>query len=237
MDIQAYITAPVPRWLAMSAIVFTAIGTTASTYFIMKKRYDDLFDLAVANEVENTEKFLSSISTKQYASPMDAAQSIIMTEVTEIIEEEEYVTDDENGDRIEIVENVWTDALDYEIDEDAEEAKRKRGKPFIIKHDEFFHSDNQMVTLTWFEGDEVLADEKDEHIPDIERVIGEDNLLRFGYGSGDPNILYIRNEKMEIDFEIVKNDGKYTEQVLGFIQHNVGGDRKRVLRMRDYDDD
>lgn len=241
MDIQAYLTAPIPRWIGLVAVVATAVAGVGATAFTMNRRFDRLFSEKVEEEVARTNVFLNTIGSKEYGTPQEAVLDLGISKIQEPSVEKlretlvdlQYDTDDETGDKVEVAKNVFTDAKDYEFDMEAELKKRTPEKPYILEHNEFFESENQMVTLTWFEGDEVLSDEHDEHVPDIDRVIGEDNLLRFGYGSGDPNILYVRNEKMEIDFEVVKNEGKYTEQILGFVQHE---DRPGPRKFRTYDD-
>lgn len=233
MDVLGYLNQPVPRWWSMVAFIATAIGASTTTYVVMRKKFDEVLDERVRTEVAGTEKFLSSISQKKYTTPMEALENIEdIGDAEEIIEAEKYTTGDDTGDRVEVAKNVWTNARNYEYDP-ADIEKRTPDKPYIITETEFFETENQTLTITWYVGDEVLADEKDEHIPDIDRVVGEDNLLRFGYGSGDPNILYVRNEKFEVDYEVVKNEGKFTEQVYGFIQHE---DRQGPRKFRVYDD-
>jgi hypothetical protein len=46
-------------------------------------------------------------------------------------------------------------------------------------------------------------------------LVGDDNL-RFGYGSNDSNMVYVRNPRIEMDMEIVRSQGTYTKEVLGF---------------------
>lgn len=236
MDVKGYLLAPVPRWLTIGAIVSTGAASVGVTYFTMRKRYNQMVDDRVRKEVAGTEKFLSSLSEKKYSTPMEALNALeedpTLEGVEIVLRAENYVGDE----AVHVKANIFDDIPerdDDDFDFEREVPKRSPDKPYIITFDEFYESDNQTITLTWFEGDEVLADEKDEHIPTIDKTVGEDNLLRFGYGSRDPNILYIRNEKMETDFEVVKNEGKYTEQVLGFIQHE---DKVRPRKFRTYDE-
>lgn len=253
MDVRGYLTAPIPRWLGLAAVVTSAVVSTAGTYVVMRRKYVSTLDEMVRTEVENTERFLVSLAEPKTKTPQEMAMdlgveiedNVNIEKFRENLKNLKYETEDESGDKIEVAQNVWTDMKDYTWDAAAEEALRSPDNPYILEHDEFYESENQMVQLTWYEGDEVLADEQGKFINDVDNVVGEDNLLRFGHGSRDPNILYIRNEKMEVDFEVVKNEGKFTEQVYGFVKHSDdedryyerGGNRRRVLRMREYDDD
>lgn len=101
-------------------------------------------------------------------------------------------------------------------DQEREEASRVAEHPYIISHDEhlenaFEHGQN---TLTYYAGDQILVDERQQPIEDVEAVVGIENL-RFGHGSRDASIVYIRNERIELDLEVVRDSGTYVEEVLG----------------------
>lgn len=93
--------------------------------------------------------------------------------------------------------------------------------PYIISKEEFYQNepDHEQRKFTYWEADEVLVDDREEFNPidDIERVAGEDNLLRFGYFSGDDHVLYIRNENLDppMDLHITRSTGKYADEVMG----------------------
>jgi len=133
--------------------------------------------------------------------------------------------------------NIFVDGrplVSDDWDAEAEEASRNRAFPYIISQEEFFENtfEHSQNTLTYYEGDEVLADEKDEMIHDPDMIIGEGNI-RFGYGSREANNVYIRNEKMEADFEVVRSTGKYAEEVLGIRHSDERATRLRKARWGD----
>lgn len=121
---------------------------------------------------------------------------------------------------------------DYDLDDEYE--KRDLGEPWILEKENFFENANEykQVQLTYFEGDDVLCDEADAPIRDYERVIGADNL-KFGRGSQDKKVVYIRNDKLKADFEVVKNERKYTQEVLGFEDPE---ENPRIRRFRSTDE-
>jgi len=91
-------------------------------------------------------------------------------------------------------------------------------KPYIIHHDEYFENETEYEqgSLTYYEGDDTLVDEKDMPVGDDTNVVGDDALTAFGHGSKDKNVVYVRNESLEMDFEIVRSNGKFSVEVLGF---------------------
>ena len=134
---------------------------------------------------------------------------------------------------------------DEDFDYEAELARRNGDRPYIITHDEFYENetDYEQMHITYFAGDDVLVDERDQVIPDEDAAVGDDNLTRFGHGSKDAHIVYVRNEKLETDFEITRSFGKYAEEVLGFdvddgkgLKHSAGHGGVRKFRTHHQED-
>lgn len=124
---------------------------------------------------------------------------------------------------------------DQDFNYDEEMAKRTDEAPYVISHDEYFEGEKEYAqqTLTYFNGDGVLADEGDAVVDAIESTVGHDNLARFGHGSRDENIVYIRNDRMLIDMEVHRSSGSFSEEVLGVTQNSLEHSHKpRVRKMR-----
>lgn len=137
---------------------------------------------------------------------------------------------------VEVHKNVFVDAATVDEDEDDFDYEERIGKiKYIIHHDEYMNNESgyEQTTLTYFVEDDVLVDDQDEPIPNADEIVDETNLDRFGYGSKDNRIVYIRNDKLRLEFEVVRDENKYTEKVLGFIEHS---DRPHMRRYRgDYE--
>ena len=99
----------------------------------------------------------------------------------------------------------------------AELMSRTEEAPYVLSQDEFMknESDWVQVTLTYYEGDQVLADDQDKRVEDPDDVIGLYNLARFGHWSNDDNVVYIHNDVRETEFEVILNHGKYSQIVQG----------------------
>lgn len=124
-------------------------------------------------------------------------------------------------------------AMDF--DYEYEVTQRSPDKPYVITQEEFMTNETsfQQTTVTYYEGDDVLADENEQMINEIDRTVGKDNLYRFGAGSGDGKIVYVRNDKLELEIEIIEHTGKFSEEVLGFIQHS---EKPRIRKFRGDDE-
>jgi hypothetical protein len=100
---------------------------------------------------------------------------------------------------------------------DDEEDKRDKTKPYLISVVEWSDTDEhyEQVCYTYYAEDDTLCDDADNIVDGIDNLIGEDHLQRFGDKSGDPHTVFVRNEKLRMDFEIVRTPGSYKTMVLG----------------------
>lgn len=93
--------------------------------------------------------------------------------------------------------------------------------PYIISVKEFSeemdHFDKS--TIYFYEDDKVLADENEEPIENVTSIVGNDALFNFGKDSGDPEIVYVRNMKLSIDYEVIRLSKGYGETV-GMVYDN-----------------
>lgn len=94
-------------------------------------------------------------------------------------------------------------------------SQRSREAPYVIHVDEFSNDemDFRQETLTYYAGDDIMADSADTPIYDYQGLMG---TLKFGHGSGDKNVVYIRNEAIRMEWEILRESGSFEQEVLGF---------------------
>lgn len=132
--------------------------------------------------------------------------------------------------------------VDDTFDIEVEKELRTNTRPYIITHDEYFAAEKDYDTqsLTYYETDDTLCDEHDRPMDEINGTVGDDHLARFGSGSKDKNIVYVRNERLETDYEIVRSPGSYLEEVLDLkpeessaLKHSDNRDRRQAFRRGD----
>ncbi len=129
---------------------------------------------------------------------------------------------------------------DKEVDEVArvEPAKLKQRRPYAISRQDFFHSedDYDQVQWTYFvgggPGNEVMIDSQDKPVTTINQMVGVANLSKFGELSGDPKVLYVRNDMLSLDFEIVLHTGTPEDVFEGYSE----GRRRKPNRRQDADE-
>lgn len=80
--------------------------------------------------------------------------------------------------------------------------------PYVVTPAEFESTNFEQRWLTYYAGDNVLADENDEKV-DISSTIGESALKRFGEYESD--IVYVKNDIKETVYEVSRNPKAFKE--------------------------
>jgi hypothetical protein len=177
------------------------------------------------------------VKERGYAShETDVKPPMAVQPPAEVVEEVQTEENDESETR-----NIFQEVppVDHEWDYQEEKRRRSPDIPYVIHYDERNEMDYQAETLTYYEKDDVLCNERDEIIdPDFERdrLVGEANLERFGHGSNDPVIVYIRNDKLELVYEVVKSPHSFAEEVHGLKHYDPSQGNLERMRARERDD-
>lgn len=210
------------NWKTVAAAIGIAsfVAGSATGFFTAKRLLEKKYEELLKQEIEYTKKFYARQAKKDgFESPIEAAKALLPEEAADALLKYQtaVVTDyhaiSKGGEQI--VRNIFAETSSVDLEKEI--AARTEEAPYIISVREYSENelDHQQATLTYYAGDQVLADEKDENIPNTDETVGDNNLPRFGHRSEDPNTLFVRNEALEMDFEIVLKQGKYKEIVLG----------------------
>lgn len=176
----------------------------------------------------------------EYSSPIAIAENY-----DEVLEGLEYLshkstTDEASSDDESEYEEEDTETEEVEVESETEEVEdiqvgnvfeRNQNEPYVISTLDFMNGEDSFdkITITYFEEDDTLCDEREEVIPNVEATVGTEALTKFGHLSDDSKIVYVRNERIKTDFEIALDTRSYTEVVLGFKEE------KEVRKMREDD--
>lgn len=102
-------------------------------------------------------------------------------------------------------------SIDNDVEEEESEQEEEDmvdvDKPYVIAPEESGNGYN-IVSLTYY-ADKVLADENDELIEDVEELVGFESLTHFGEYEDDS--VYVRNDRLGIDYEILLDQRTYAE--------------------------
>ena len=219
----------VPRNIAVPVVIgVIALGVGVGVGYVLgkirnKRPYfegpaDGDRDTRIASESERSGKGDTGESSVEVEDPQPELPFDPAFERTIVVEETES--------EITIVDLAHGERYDYRgVDEwiQSEEAKnRTPHRPYVIHVNEFSsnESDYPHETLTYYVGDDVLCDKDDKPIYNRDSLVG---LLLFGHGSEDSDIVYVRNEKIECEYEILRQPGHFGQDILGLeeeIQHS-----------------
>jgi len=209
---------------AASALVLGAVGG----YFVARKHLEKQYEARLAAEIEATQAFIAAVHKTEHPTPeqavaaagrepvegeeetrlvVDAARALVGYQGRGLLDRSKNVFQNEHGD-------------DGVVPE-AEVRARTEEAPYLISKDEFMENETEyrQATLTYFAGDKTLVDDREEPIVPIttvDEMVGINNLGRFGHFSGDPRVVYVRNDALDLEFEILLHDAKYAEEVAGF---------------------
>jgi len=97
----------------------------------------------------------------------------------------------------------------------------------IISHNEWVNLTNRdQFEIMYYGGDNAYTLE-DELIASPSDLIGPREGLHFGELSEDPDVVYIRNNDLEADYEVIRVHGKYSTLVLGLSEEEAEQKPKR----------
>lgn len=247
---------------AITGVLGLAVGS-AATYLITNKRIELKYAILLDEEVDAVKQYYrllrkddgavsfagdddgdedSETPSEQYTpSDEDLAKN------SEIVEMQGYSTS--SDDNPVVRKNVFDkkDEGEEETEEEifpekyAQLPDRDPDAPYIIGVDEWVTgiqngSQYEKEQLTYFEGDDTLVNSDGNIVNDVATFVGIKNLNYFGMGSDNDDIVYIRNEALEKDFEVFKEDVEYTVKVLGlpssYTSHST---TSKIRKMRDDD--
>lgn len=178
-------------------VIGLAIGVVSSALYFRGKTQEEI------NEVRSF--YLSKVGENE------------ATENTEAETVEEKVFREFNATKPEIRDYINTlrerKYVDYsktaEPDDSSAKVPDVIADPYVISIDDFGQEEGyDTITLTAY-SDGTIANYADDELEDPESTIGEDILSKFG----DEDVVYIRNDRLKADFEVVRDNRTYVEVV------------------------
>ena len=83
-------------------------------------------------------------------------------------------------------------------------------KPYVISPNDFGEMDDyECISLTYYEADDILADDADEIIEDVDNTVGSDALDCFGEYEDDS--VFVRDDVKKRDYEILLDRRSYSD--------------------------
>jgi len=105
--------------------------------------------------------------------------------------------------------------------------------PFVIPVQAFMDNEElfEQFVLTYYVGDNTLIyEDSDRVVEDVDQTVGFNNLHNFGVESGNDDTVYVRNPKKETEYEILRDEGKYSEDIQGVDTWDDSPEPKKPIR-------
>lgn len=117
---------------------------------------------------------------------------------------------DEDDSETESLEDIIDESCYKTESTDKEEKKEMNNsdRPYVITPEEFGDSDYAIISLTYYT-DGTVTNEKNKIVANVDELIGLDSLDHFGEYEDDS--VFVRNDALQIDFEILKDWRDYSE--------------------------
>lgn len=169
--------------------IFGAIAGTALGYYIARQRCEEEIESVKEAFREDSEREESSVDENPDREPIDPS---VRPAVKEAI------------DYMNTVRKAGYAAAPDPADED-----EVSDIPYEITPNEFGDIEYEEVELVMF-ADDVLADgDTYERVEDVDNVVGEDNLQKFGHYEEDR--VCVRNDRLKCDYEIIRDERTYEQ--------------------------
>lgn len=205
---------------SLFAVVFLsggAIGAFAGFKFAERHMQGEFEE---ALEIETSALAARYAARQKYASPQDAVEALAMPAE---IQEEAYQPPEPvayhriKPSSVQAAEKAEVEKPEPVVEENIFDKPIELGPIYVITELEYEHDrteENSKVDMTWYEEDRVLVDFADDLYGTPEEVIG-DALHRFGEKTEDPNTVFVRNTRTDIDYVIRRDPGSYWRSVHG----------------------
>lgn len=185
-----------------------ALIGSSITYLVVKNKYEKIIDEEIESVKETYEDaYGEKTKTAKLVESMDGAMN--PREKNQKAYEElirQYKNDESTEDE--------EDEEDEEDDSDEQEGDDDdMVEPYIITPDEFGDTGYETICLTLY-ADGVIEDDEGDmwSDDDISVLLGRDSLSHMGENVDDPDVLYVRNENEEVDYEIARDVDKYFDE-------------------------
>lgn len=197
--------------------VLGAAAGSLATWKLIEKKYKDI----AQEEIDSVKDTFSKMKKNEYPDKLEDYpdfEEFDDSDDSDDVEEEpkpEQKIDRNNKPDIVEYAKILSET-GYTNYAEKQDKKEKKGvepvedeRPYVISPDEFGEKDGyENVTLTYY-ADGVLTDYFDNVISNIDEVVGFDSLDHFGEYEDDA--VFVRNEKMETDYEILRDLRDFNE--------------------------
>jgi hypothetical protein len=194
-------------WIFAIGLLVGAAGGGAAGCLFMKQKYSQIADEEIASVMARYSQEMDKYRAKNRAETAIKAEKALDT-----YSGEEKKEDTGTAGKLQNVEG-WGDTTSAIKKAEAVMSRKDRQtrKPYVIEESVFAAPDNPHKTGTLYyflDGAVTNDDEKPLSMEDVDELVGRESLTFFG---DDTDAVYVRNEALSMDYEIVMQGRTYAE--------------------------
>lgn len=195
----------------LNKVIIFAIGAAIGSlvaWKLTKTKYEKI----MIEEEQSLREYYNK-KTKVYEDSANTLHDYYNDRLKEIDEKEKKMEEDKKTEESKIVNDLrerYAEVLKdhkYSIDEPCYEGGQDR--PYVVTPEEFGNADEYDIISLNYYADGIVSDDWGDKIKDLEATIGEDFASH--YGEYEEDAVYIRNDRLKVEYEVLKSLSKYSE--------------------------
>ena len=195
----------------LNKVIIFAIGAAIGSlvaWKLTKTKYEKI----MIEEEQSLREYYNK-KTKVYEDSANTLHDYYNDRLKEIDEKEKKMEEDKKTEESKIVNDLrerYAEVLKdhkYSIDEPCYEGGQDR--PYVVTPEEFGNADEYDIISLNYYADGIVSDDWGDKIEDLEATIGEDFASH--YGEYEEDAVYIRNDRLKVEYEVLKSLSKYSE--------------------------
>lgn len=195
----------------LNKVIIFAIGAAIGSlvaWKLTKTKYEKI----MIEEEQSLREYYNK-KAKVYEDSANTLHDYYNDRLKEIDEKEKKMEEDKKTEESKIVNDLrerYAEVLKdhkYSIDEPCYEGGQDR--PYVVTPEEFGNADEYDITSLNYYADGIVSDDWGNKIEDLEATIGEDFASH--YGEYEEDAVYIRNDRLKVEYEVLKSLSKYSE--------------------------
>lgn len=195
----------------LNKVIIFAIGAAIGSlvaWKLTKTKYEKI----MIEEEQSLREYYNK-KTKVYEDSANTLHDYYNDRLKEIDEKEKKMEEGKKTEESKIVNDLrerYAEVLKdhkYSIDEPCYEGGQDR--PYVVTPEEFGNADEYDIISLNYYADGIVSDDWGNKTEDLEATIGEDFASH--YGEYEEDAVYIRNDRLKVEYEVLKSLSKYSE--------------------------
>lgn len=141
-------------------------------------------------------------------------ERILNEELDKLYDDPTNVSDDDEPEKQNIEDYSEILTTEGYVNSDDKEEKGEtsmRNTPYIISPDDYGNEDGYDCESLTYYADGILTDDWDNPIENVDEIVGSESLKHFGENKDDEDTVYVRNDTLKRDYEILRDVCKYSD--------------------------